>query len=247
MRFIQLRSAPAQNAGPFPASTMMRTYASRCSSVKAFFRSAMTASSNAFRTSGRFSVTRATPSFFSTRRWLMSHPEYAELRFLDRRVERSGNRETQQPPRVGGIDDAVVPEPRARIIGMPLALVLLADRRFEGLFSLSGRKIPFDRREDTRRLLAAHDRYARVRPHPQEAGAVGAAAHAVVAGAERAADDQRELGHLGGGDCGHHLRAVLGDTARLVLLADHVAGDVLQEEKRYAALAGELDEMRGLE
>ena len=45
-------------------------------------------------------------------------------------------------------------------------------------------------------LLAAHHRDARVRPHPELARRVGAAAHAVVAGAERAADDHRELGHL---------------------------------------------------
>ena len=38
-------------------------------------------------------------------------------------------------------------------------------------------------------------RDARVRPHPQEARRVGAAAHAVVAGAEAAADDHRELRH----------------------------------------------------
>eukprot|EP00965_Chrysotila_dentata_P015953 528130-Pleurochrysis_carterae.AAC.1 len=35
--------------------------------------------------------------------------------------------------------------------------------------------------EDPRRLLAAHHADARVRPHPHEARAVGAAAHAVVA------------------------------------------------------------------
>jgi hypothetical protein len=46
---------------------------------------------------------------------------------------------------------------------------------------------------------------------------------------------------------GHHLGAVLGDAARLVFLAHHVAGDVLQEQQRDAALAGELDEMRRLE
>src|SRR5690606_30109913 len=36
----------------------------------------------------------------------------------------------------------------------------------------------------------------------------------------------------------------LGDAAGLVLLADHETGDVLQEQQRNAALAGQLDEMR---
>jgi hypothetical protein len=45
----------------------------------------------------------------------------------------------------------------------------------------------------------------------------------------------------------HHLGAVLGDAAVLVLAADHEAGDVLQEQQRDLALAAQLDEVRGLE
>jgi hypothetical protein len=45
----------------------------------------------------------------------------------------------------------------------------------------------------------------------------------------------------------HHLGAVLGDAARLVVAADHEARDVLQEQKRNAALAAQLNEVRGLE
>jgi hypothetical protein len=73
-----------------------------------------------------------------------------------------------------------------------------------------------------------------------------AAAHAVVAGAEAAADQHGELGHLGGGDGGDHLGAVLGDAAVLVLAADHEAGDVLQEDQRNAALGAQLDEVGAL-
>ena len=40
------------------------------------------------------------------------------------------------------------------------------------------------RQQHVGRLLAAHHRDAGVRPHPELARAVGAAAHAVVAGAE---------------------------------------------------------------
>src|SRR5882672_4146575 len=252
MRFIQLRSAPAQKAGPLPPRTMALTDGSPPMSSNTFLNSEIKESSKAFRTSGRLSVTRATPSFFSTSSILTSclfasHPKYAELRFLDRRVQRGGDGEAEQAPRVERVDHAVVPEARARVVGMALALVLLADRLLELLFLLLGGEVALDRGEHAGRLLAAHDGDARCRPHPEEARPVGAAAHAVVAGAERAADDQRELRHLGRRDRLHHLRAVLGDAARFVLLADHVAGDVLHEEERDAALRRELDEVRGFE
>src|SRR6185503_20884446 len=66
MRFIQLRSAPAQNALPAPASTITRTVSSFSISRKTLVKSAINASSNALRTSGRFSVTMATVLRFST-------------------------------------------------------------------------------------------------------------------------------------------------------------------------------------
>ena len=86
-------------------------------------------------------------------------------------------------------------------------------------------------------LLAAHDGDPGVGPHPQEARGIAAAAHAVVAGAEGAADHDGEFGDVGGGDGGDDLGAVLGDAACFVFLADHEAGDVLQEDERNAALA----------
>ena len=132
---------------------------------------------------------------------------------------------------------AVVPEPRGRVVRVALRLVLGADLVRVGVA---------DHRQHGRGLLAAHHRDARVRPHPELARGVGAAAHPVVAGAERAADDDRELRHLGARDRHHELRAVAGDPAGLVLLADHEAGDVLQEDERHAALARELDEVRAL-
>ncbi len=129
-----------------------------------------------------------------------------------------------------GSDDAVVPEPGGRVVGMPLALVLLEDRRLEGRLLLGApapalalEAVAADLRQHVRRLLAAHHRDPRVRPHPQEARPVGAPAHAVVAGAEAAADDHGELRHLGAGDRGHQLGAVLGDAARLVFAPDHEA------------------------
>ena len=55
------------------------------------------------------------------------------------------------------------------------------------------------------------------------------------------------FGHLGAGDGGDQLGAVLGDAAGLVLAADHEAGDVLQEDQRDLPLAGQLDEVGALQ
>src|SRR5882672_8394596 len=177
MRFIQLRSAPAQKAGPLPPRTMALTDGSPPMSSNTFLNSEIKESSKAFRTSGRLSVTRATPSFFSTSSILTSclfasHPKYAELRFLDRRVQRGGDGEAEQAPRVERIDHAVVPEPRARVIRVALALVLLADRLLELFFLFLRLEVTLHRGQHARGLLAAHDRDARRRPHPQEARAV---------------------------------------------------------------------------
>src|SRR5215212_357697 len=174
MRFIQLRSAPAQNAGPLPASTTTRTLSSFSSSEKVLVRTVISRSSKALRSSGRLSVTRAIP--FSTSTFSMarsSHSEDAELGVFDGRVERCGNRKAEQAARIGGVDHAVVPESRARVVGMALALVLLANRRLELVLGFTRWKIPFDGGEDARRLLATHDGDASVGPHPQEARRVG--------------------------------------------------------------------------
>ena len=57
---IQPMSAPAQNVLPLPASTIARSAGSSAASVAAALRAAMSSSSNALRTSGRFSVRRRT-------------------------------------------------------------------------------------------------------------------------------------------------------------------------------------------
>src|SRR5690606_9867071 len=152
------------------------------------------------------------------------------------------------------IDDAVVPQARGGVPGAALVLVLLAHRGLEALLVLGAPlaaagldRVAAHGGQHAGGLFAAHHADARVRPHPQEAGAVGAAAHRVVAGAEAAADDHGELGHAGTGHGGDHLRPVLGDAGVLVLAAHHEAGDVLQEHQRDAALVAQLDEMRALE
>src|SRR5215469_10612080 len=96
-----------------------------------------------------------------------SHAENAEagavMPLVDRRVERGGEAERQHVPRLRGIDDAVVPEPRAGVIGMALHLVLLPDRRFELIFrggapfgAACAHAVAPDGRQDRCGLLAAH-------------------------------------------------------------------------------------------
>src|SRR3712207_8501517 len=79
-----------------------------------------------------------------------------------------------------------------------------------------------------------------VGPHPQKARRVGPAAHPVVAGPERAADDHGELRHAGVGDRHDHLGPIFGDTPGLVLPAYHEARDVLQKHERDAARGAQL-------
>ena len=103
-----------------------------------------------------------------------------------------------------------------------------------------------DDRQHARELRAAHDRGLRARPGEQEARIVGASAHAVVTRAVGGADQQRDVrdGRVRHG-VDHH-RAVLDHPAFLVLLADHVAGGVVQEQQWRVGSVGQLDELRGL-
>src|ERR671937_2703037 len=58
---------------------------------------------------------------------LSLHPEDTERRLGNRRVERGRDAERKHTSRVERVDDAVVPEPRGRMVRIPLALVLRAD------------------------------------------------------------------------------------------------------------------------
>src|SRR5471030_2276625 len=253
----QLKSPPAEKMRPSPPTTSTRTESSaaHASTVSRIAR-AVSASSE-FIASGRLRRSVATPSSMEVRTVSLirtSHPEHAELGLADRLVHRRRQCQRQGHARVGRIEDAVVPDARGGVVWMALALVGFADRFLERLFlvlwplAALGLDIvaPY-RRQHAGRLLPAHDRDARVGPHPEEAGAVGAAAHAVIAGTVAAAHDHRELRHVHRGDRRHHLGAVARDAARLVFTADHEAGDVLQEDQRDAALATQLDEMCGLQ
>ena len=110
-----------------------------------------------------------------------------------------------------------------------------------GQFSLGFHLGAPDGCQYTGRLLAAHDSNARVRPAEQEVGIVGAATHAVIAGAVGVTDDQGQLRYPSTGNGGNQLGAVFGDAAGFVFLANHEPRDVLQEQKWNPALGTEFD------
>src|SRR6185436_2163029 len=137
---------------------------------------------------------------------------------------------------------------------MALGFVLRADRCLESFFvvatpALAGslKPVALDLSEHAGSLLATHYRDACVRPHPQEAGAEGPAAHAVISRAEAAADNDSQLRHTRAGNSSDQLGTVLRDAAGLVFLADHEAGDVLQEYQRNPALRAQFDEVRAFQ
>src|SRR2546427_336266 len=159
-----------------------------------------------------------------------------QLRAQDLPPQVHREREAEDVARLERIDDAVVPQPRGGIGGVRLLLVLGEDRRRERRLrlgrqrlALGGELLALDGEQGRRRLLTTHHRDARVRPGEEEPRSVRATAHRVVPRAMRRTDDDGQLRHLRGRDGVHHLGAILRDAAALVLLADHEAGDVLQE------------------
>src|SRR5256885_7975024 len=175
-----------------------------------------------------------------------SHAEDAVPHVLDRRMPGGSEPERKDSTRGERIDDAVIPEARGRVIRRSLRLVLLENARAERFLLGVVLERP-DQREDRRGLLPAHHADARVRPHPELPWLVRAPIHSVVPRTEAASDDHRELRHGAARDRGDHLGSVFGDSAGLVLLADHETRNVLQKDERNSPLVAELDEMRGLE
>src|SRR6185436_4941328 len=104
----------------------------------------------------------------------------------------------------GGVDHAIVPQPRRCVIGAALVFILRANGGAELVFFLGRPALALgldviapNLAEHHGGLLAAHHGDAGVRPHPQETRRVGAAGHAVIAGAVGAADHDSELWHAG--------------------------------------------------
>src|SRR4051812_25363209 len=166
--------------------------------------------------------------------------------------EREG--EGEHAAGVARVDDAVVPQMRGAVERGRFA-VELVDDALEHLVDLGARRLLALAQElllghglhHAGGLLAAHHGGAVVGPGEDEARIVGAAAHAVVARAEAAADHDGDLRHRRVGHRLDHLGAVLDDAAALGLGADHVAGGVLQIDDRRALLAAQLDELRRLD
>src|SRR5437763_10784975 len=101
------------------------------------------------------------------------HPEDAKLRLLNRCVVRDRKAEAEVGAGVGGIDDAVVPEARGRVVRRTFRLVFLQHGIGDGALFLGAQLlararelIAFHRRQHARGLLASHHADARVRPHP---------------------------------------------------------------------------------
>ena len=162
-------------------------------------------------------------------------------------MERRLDAHRQDAPRVERVDDPVVPESGGREVWRALALVRLEDRRLERIAVGVRREAATDRGQDPRRLLPTHDGDPAVRPRPQESRLVGPAGHRVVPGSETPPDEDRELRDFRIGDRHDQFRAVLGDARLFVFAPDHEPGDVLEEDERDPALAGELDEVGALE
>src|SRR4029453_2771420 len=145
---IQVRSAPAENTFPSPRSTATRTPGGSGARAHAA-RSPTRCSSKAFRASGRLRET-ATPGpaieIVSALIRERLHPEDAEPRPRDRRVQRSRQSQREGLPRLRRIEDDVVPETRGRVVGRTFALVLLDDRDSNGLFLLRSQLEPFPRK-----------------------------------------------------------------------------------------------------
>src|SRR5690606_33833381 len=74
---------------------------------------------------------------------MTSHPEHAEPRLVDRRVETGRQAEGQNAARLLRCDDAIIPQARRRVVGVTLALELLEDGRFELRLLLDAPRLPF--------------------------------------------------------------------------------------------------------
>src|SRR2546430_5051542 len=188
----------ASMRGPMPRYLARAAAGPMCtaSSASRTWRAPASASENTptVRTPSRRAVRKmrqAIPPRLATRRLFITapsppalHPEHAKVRRLLRRVAHRRERQPQHAPRFDGIDHAVVPQPRRGIIGMSLALVLLANRLFERLLlrrrpvlTRAPQLVTLDGREHAGGLFTAHDRDARVRPLKQQPRRIRPAAH----------------------------------------------------------------------
>src|SRR4051812_8298933 len=96
-------------------------------------------------------------------------------------------RKAEHAASVQRVDDAIVPQARRCVVGVPLGLVLAANAideaaliRFRPGFAACLQTVASHSREHLGRLFATHDGDARVWPHPEEPCTVGATTHRVI-------------------------------------------------------------------
>lgn len=159
------------------------------------------------------------PSFLDT-----LHPEQSELRVRDLAIVHCRQTQSQHSPRVFVRNHAVVPQPRRAVQIPAFSIVFLQNRLLKRLFFLrtprsayasSSSSIPtspldriaLHRAQNRRGLHSAHHRNPAIRIHVQKTRGEGAACHSVVPSAITAADDERNLRRLRGGDRVDELRA----------------------------------------
>src|SRR5476649_536366 len=173
----QLKSPPAEKIRPSPPTTSTRTWSSTARASTVSRIACAVSASSAFIAFGRLIRRVATPSSTEDRTESLirtSHTKDAELGLADRLIHRRRQCQRQSHARVGRIEDAVVPQACRGVIRMALALELVAHRLLEGFFlvlrpaaALGLDIVAPHGREHGCRLLAAHHRDARRRPHPQ--------------------------------------------------------------------------------
>src|SRR6218665_1580377 len=255
MRFIQPRSAPAEKLLPSERRTRRRT----CGCLEKFsiavFSALMRTSSKALWTSGRLSVSVATPrSSRVVSRAVMVvplHAEHAELRVRNVGIEGGGNGQAKHVAGFGRVYHAVIPETGTGIGRLCFLGVLvyqgLPERYFffrTPLHAFFGQRGFFHIGEHAGGLLTAHDGNTGIGPHEQKAWLIGAATHAVITSTKTSTNDDGEFRNLGAGHCMNHLGTMFGDATFFVFFPHHEASDVLQEDQRNFALAAQFYEMR---
>src|SRR5581483_5566931 len=183
-----------------------------------------------------------------------SRLQHSGFEFGKVRIERGGfEGQDQRFAGVGGINDGVHPQAGGGVARVGLVFVGGAHGfvqffllLFIDLFAFALELLQLDFHERARGGIAAHHRITRGRPGKKETRVVRLPAHGVMARAEAAAANHRDLRDDGIGDRVHHLRARANDAAPFGILADHEAVHVVQEDKGDAVLVAVEDEPRGL-
>src|SRR5690349_6160857 len=77
--------------------------------------------------------------------FIASHPEHAIMRAVDRRVQRGADRDPERISGIDGIENAIVPHFRGRVVGALLAAILLQNRLADRVDLLRRKRAAFAR------------------------------------------------------------------------------------------------------